>query len=54
MNKWSGVFPLSEKVSHKKVSFKTQYGFTEPAGKGEPKNLIPWDKLAEFFNKNLK
>ncbi len=29
-------------------------GFTEPQGKGEPKNLIPWDKLAEFFNKNLK
>ncbi len=29
-------------------------GFTEPAGKGEPKNLIPWDKLAEFFEKNLK
>ncbi len=28
MNKWSGVFPLSEKVNHKKVSFKTQYGFT--------------------------
>ena len=29
-------------------------GFTEPAGKGESKNLIPWEKLAEFFNKNLK
>ena len=29
-------------------------GFTEPAGQGEPKNMIPWDKLAEFFNKNLK
>ena len=29
-------------------------GFTEPAGKGEPKNMIPWDKLAEFFTKNLK
>lgn len=29
-------------------------GYTEPAGKGEPKNLIPWDKLADFFNKNLK
>jgi len=29
-------------------------GYTEPAGQGEPKNLIPWDKLAEFFNKNLK
>ena len=41
-------------------------GYTEPVGrsateedacqskKGEPKNLIPWDKLADFFNKNLK
>ena len=29
-------------------------GYTEPAGQGEPKNLIPWDKVAEFFNKNLK
>ena len=29
-------------------------GFTALAGQGEPKNLIPWDKLAEFFNKNLK
>ena len=29
-------------------------GFTGPAGTGEPKNLIPWDKLAEFFNRNMK
>jgi len=29
-------------------------GYTEPEGKGESKNLIPWDKLADFFNKNLK
>ncbi|MBQ9654815.1 MAG: alpha/beta hydrolase [Prevotella sp.] len=29
-------------------------GYTEPAGGGEAKNLIPWDKLADFFNKNLK
>ena len=29
-------------------------GYTEPAGQGEPKNLIPWNKLADFFNKNLK
>ena len=27
-------------------------GYTEAAGKGEPKNLIPWDRLADFFNKN--
>jgi hypothetical protein len=29
-------------------------GYTELVGKGEPKNLIPWDKLADFFHKNLK
>ena len=29
-------------------------GYTEAAGKGEPKNMIPWDKLEEFFTKNLK
>ena len=28
-------------------------GYTEKTGKGEPKNLIPWDKLAEFFTQNL-
>jgi len=29
-------------------------GYTELEGKGESKNLIPWDKLADFFFKNLK
>ena len=29
-------------------------GYTAAAGQGEPKNLIPWDKLAAFFTKNLK
>ena len=29
-------------------------GYTELEGKGESKNLIPWDKLADFFSKNLK
>ena len=28
-------------------------GYTELEGKGEPKNLIPWDKLSAFFEKNL-
>lgn len=62
---WDKVFPLSEKVNHRKVTFETQYGqilaadlydggFTELEGKGQPKNLIPWDKLADFFRKNLK
>ena len=29
-------------------------GYTELVGKGEPKNLIPWDKLEAFFKDNLK
>jgi len=29
-------------------------GYTEPEGKGEPKNLIPWDTLAEFFESSMK
>ena len=29
-------------------------GWTEAKGQGKQKNLIPWDTLAEFFNKNLK
>ena len=29
-------------------------GYTELVGKGEPKNMIPWETLADFFVKNLK
>ena len=29
-------------------------GYTELEGKGEPKNLIPWDKLADFFRAAFK
>ena len=29
-------------------------GYKELKGKGEAKNLIPWDKLADFFKANLK
>ena len=29
-------------------------GYTELKGKGEPKNMIPWDTLAEFFNQYMK
>ena len=28
-------------------------GYTELVGKGEPKNMIPWDTLAAFFIRNL-
>ncbi len=29
-------------------------GYEEKAGKGQPKNMIPWDTLADFFAKYLK
>ena len=62
---WDKVFPQSDKVNHKKVTFETQYGltlaadlydggYTDLAGKGEPKDMIPWDKLEEFFKTNLQ
>ena len=35
---WDKTFPLSEKVNHEKVSFKTQYGFTLAADLYIPKN----------------
>ena len=28
-------------------------GYTEPEGKGKAKQMIPWDKLEDFFNTNL-
>ena len=29
-------------------------GYTDLVGKGEPKDMIPWDKLEEFFKTNLQ
>ena len=28
-------------------------GYTEPEGKGKAKQMIPWDKLEDFFKTNL-
>nr|MCR5050493.1 alpha/beta hydrolase [Paludibacteraceae bacterium] len=40
-NTWDKVFPLSEKVNHKKVSFEAQYGFTLVADLYTPKGMTP-------------
>ena len=48
-NTWDKVFPLSEKVNHKKVSFETQYGFTLVGDLYQPKGLsdqVPSTKYA--------
>ena len=34
---WDKVFPLSDKVNHRKVTFETQYGLTLAADLYEPK-----------------
>ena len=38
---WDEVFPLSDKVNHKKVTFKTQYGLTLAADLYTPKTEAP-------------
>ncbi len=44
---WDKVFPLSEKVNHKKVTFETQYGLTLAADLYTPKAAIEQEK-SEF------
>ena len=29
-------------------------GYSELEGKGQAKNIIPWEKMEEFFYKNMK
>ncbi|MBR5653886.1 MAG: alpha/beta hydrolase, partial [Prevotella sp.] len=42
---WDKVFPLSEKVNHKKVTFETQYGLTLAADLYTPKEVKEVKKL---------
>lgn len=37
-NEWDKVFPLSDKVNHKKITFKNHFGITLVADQYEPKN----------------
>ena len=43
---WDKVFPLSEKVSHKKVSFQNQYGLTLVGDLYTPKSGSQQDGLS--------
>ena len=44
---WDKVFPLSDKVTHRKVTFKTQYGLTLAADLYEPK--VESSELRDFL-----
>ncbi len=41
---WDKVFPLSDKVNHRKVTFETQYGLTLAADLYEPKDSLLFGK----------
>ena len=43
---WDKVFPLSEKVNHRKVTFETQYGLTLAADLYTPLNSPEGGKMA--------
>ena len=38
-NEWDKIFPLSDKVNHKKVTFVNRYGITLAADLHEPTNI---------------
>ena len=40
IQEWDKVFPLNEKVDHRKVTFETQYGLTLAADLYTPKNVV--------------
>ena len=48
---WDKVFPLSEKVNHRKVTFETQYGLTLAADLYTPKDAK--GKLHPVLNDEL-
>ena len=45
VQEWDKVFPLSDKVSHRKVTFGTQYGLTLAADLYEPKEALAGARL---------
>ena len=50
---WDKVFPLSEKVNHKKVSFQNQYGFTLVGDLYTPKSVSPQDGLGHTWERSV-
>ena len=46
---WDKVFPQSDKVDHKKVTFKNHTDLYD-----DKNNRIPYDKMEAFFRENLK
>lgn len=53
VSEWDKTFPQSEKVDHKKVTFINRYGITLAADLYDNLEVIPFDKMDDFFKKNM-
>ena len=53
-NEWDKVFPMSDKVNHKKVIFKNYFGISLVADLYDQKDKILFDKIEKFLREYLK
>ena len=53
VSEWDKTFPQSDKVDHKKVTFVNRYGITLAADLYDNLEVIPFDKMDDFFKKNM-
>ena len=53
VSEWDKTFPQSEKTDHKKVTFINRYGITLAADLYDNLEVIPFDKMDDFFKKNM-
>lgn len=52
--KWDKVFKKSDKVNHKKITFKNKFGITLVADLYDKTDIIPFDKIVNFYKEYLK
>mgnify|MGYP000672481369 FL=1 len=50
---WDKTFPQSDKVEHRKITFRNRYGITLAADLYDNLNVIPFEKIDAFFKKHL-
>ena len=53
VSEWDKTFPQSKKVEHEKVTFVNRYGITLAADLYDNLEVIPFDKMDDFFKKNM-
>ena len=53
-NEWDKVFPKSDKVNHRKVSFKNHFGIEIAADLYDNLDKIPFDKIESFLKESLE